>query len=152
MPNASGSVFKAAAEAIDLRNSLQLFRVARSKGVLGGMLGAFFRGADMTKVGQAMLSGGAEAMKQVPSSFGTGFGRVAATVGAGMLASAVLPRNDLVGGMGALAGFGAGYGAMGMIPGLPTGTGGGALRTIGGLVGGSIMWQGLRGPRMSDYA
>ena len=145
------SIFKAAAEALDLQNSLHLFKVARSQGMMGGMLGAFFRGADMEVVGQAMAQGGLKAMGEVPGRFGHAAGRVAAAAGIGMAASAVLPRNDITGGMGALAGFGAGYAGVGMIPGLPTGSAGGALRAVGGLVGGSIGWQGLRGARMSDY-
>jgi hypothetical protein len=143
--------FAAFTKAIDLQNSLQLLKVARSKGMFGGMLGAYFRGANMAKVGTAMAEGGLKGMRGVTGDFGTAAARVGGAIGVGMMASAVVPRNDFTGGMGALAGYGAAYGAMGMIPNLPKGAGGGALRTIGGLVGGSIGWQGLRGSRMSDF-
>lgn len=143
------------AAAINLRHASRVARMGLKHRQLGGVLGAYFRGVEVPALAANLGTSDAQAALKSfiggTTSMGTGATRVAAGIGAGLAGVNILGGNDVTAGIGAAGAYAGAYGALGYIPKLRTGVGGGLARAAGGLMAGSIAWQGLRGPRMSDY-
>jgi hypothetical protein len=138
-----------AAAALNLRPAMRMMRMGLKNKQLGGVLGAYFRGAEVPGLTtNATLS----AFQAAPGNIGLGAFRAAAAGAAGMTAMNLGTGNDYFAGAAAAGSFYGAFKGLSRFPAL-TGTAG---RTVGrgalGLMAGSIAWQGLRGPRMSDYA
>jgi hypothetical protein len=165
-----GRTFSRIAAGLDLGNAIRVAQMGLRENQLGGILGAYFRGAKMPPLGrlergvtgyatglQPMLPLDASVVSGVQAQ-GWNPGRAGlrmATAGlGGMAAASMLPRNDAVAagaGAGAFAGVYGGLGAMG--PGiLRAGRAGQLGRGALGLAAGSMMWSGLRSPQPADYA
>jgi hypothetical protein len=163
MPNPT--MWSRFAAALNLKNATRMTKMGLKRRQLGGVLGAYFRGVDVpalaSNIGRGGRTGGVNTMAMGnlnnlaaftggQGNMGTAAARIAAAAGAGIVGLNLAKGNDLVAGAAGLGAFAGTFGALGRIPGAG-GTAGTLLRGAGGLMAGSIAWQGLRGPRMSDY-
>ena len=121
---------------------------------LGGVLGAYFRGVNIPRLlVNANRSGLNQALAAgAPGNMGVGAFRMGAAGAAGLAAWNIGSGSDIFAGAAAAGAFYGAYrglGGVGALSGTPGRT---VARGAIGLMAGSIAWQGLRGPRMSDYA
>lgn len=159
----AAGIFRAATEALNLGMASRLVRMGLKEGQLGGVLGAYFRGVDLPKIGAGSLVPPelmAKALPNAPGHMGRAIFRGATAGLAGMAAYRMMPRNDIVAAAGAGAAFYGGYRHLGKhgarfasrIMGRGLGeTGMQVAQGVTGLMAGSMVWSGLRTQRPADF-
>jgi hypothetical protein len=137
--------------ALDFSNSMHVLAMGLKERQLGSAVGAWFMGAQFPeKAGTSILKN----LATLPRSEGAMAARISTVGAVGLLGLPMLAgKSDALGATAAVPAFAAGYHFSGALPFLRGGTPGATVgRGIAGMMAGSIAWQGLRGPRMSDYA
>ena len=143
---------------------MRMMRMGLKEKQLGGVVGAYFRGVDLPRLGSNMSAVGPELMAKslanAPGNLGVGIFRGAVAGGAGLAAWNMMPRNDILAGAGAIGAFYGGYAGLGRYTSKFARTMmGGAMGTAGeqltrgatGLMAGSMVWSGLRTQRPADF-
>lgn len=140
------SLIKAAMQALDLGNAAAYAGMGLKSKQLFDVFGAYFRGVEFPKTGQMAISG----LRNLASRPMVGAAR-AGLVGFGALAAwNMMPRHTAFAiPAGLAAGTGTGYGLGRFTQQFPRA--GMGLRIGGGLLAGSLVYQGLRSPQPSEY-
>lgn len=166
----SANIFGKIAARLDLGNAVRVAQMGLKQKQLGGVLGAYFSGKLMPRLGSDLMESGmmspvfsgamgprrwrsmAEGLAARPSNFGTAALRATALGMGGVAAYSMLPQNNaLAAGAGAGA-FAATYAGLGALaPGMAGGMWGRLGRGAAGLAAGSMAWSGLRSPQTNDY-
>lgn len=144
-------LFRSAVAALDLSNAARMVRMGLRENQLGGVLGAYFRGATLPKLTGMAPAAAVSAFRGAESNLGRGIFRGAALGLGGMAAARMTPRNDVLAGAGAAAAFAGTYRGLGAVSALTKGTGGQITRGAAGLMAGSMIWSGLRTQRAEDF-
>ncbi len=142
------SMLKAAMQALDFGNAVSWAKMGLRNKQTFDVFGAYIRGVELPRGGRMAI----DALQGLPSRLGVGAARTG-LLGFGALATwNMLPRNNTLAipaGVG--AGIGTAYG-MGRIPHIAQGAKwAGGLRAAGGLLAGSLVYQGLRAAGPSEY-
>lgn len=143
------SMLQAAMRALDFGNAAKLVSMGLKSKQTFDVFGAYFRGVEFARAGQ--LSSISE-LKNLASRPWVGVARAGLVAGGALAAWQAIPRSDVLAipaGLGTAAG--SFYGLGRVTQNIPAKGAALGLRAAGGLIAGSLAYQGLRSPRPDEY-
>ena len=141
------SMLQAAIRALDFGNAAAFVKMGLKSKQTFDVFGAYFRGAELPRAGSVAIS----ELKNLASNPWVGAARAGLIAGGTLAAWQAIPRSNA---LAIPAGIGTSVGAyygLGRLAEKAPGKVGIGLRVAGGLMAGSLAYQGLRAPRQEEY-